>query len=205
MEDQPLQFHETLQTTDIKVLAYTAFNYAGRYDIDKITTAAVDFMRVNTICDSGVIEKIIREFLQQRPSSEAAWFTIRLSLPNHDFDISRWHRDGYMWVPRKPARKFAVTLIGPTTLLLESSSYIDSVMIGRNYEGCREELARDLDNQPRVNLEPCQVFSFICGSDIAPVHSEPPITRDRVFMSALPGTREQIQSLCKIRNWEYQY
>lgn len=40
---------------------------------------------------------------------------------------------------------------------------------------------------------PHQGVVFIVGSDHAAVHSEPPIKEERLFLSVLPGTKEQIK------------
>jgi hypothetical protein len=59
----------------------------------------------------------------------------------------------------------------------------------------RQALADFLGKYPQGNVtaEPLQGAVFIVGSERAAIHSEPPINEERLFLSVLPGTPDQIK------------
>jgi len=99
--------------------------------------------------------------------------------------------------------KLAVTLMGSPTLLLTETPLVTKVMSKGNFERRRNELAEELLLEERINLKPGQIFAFTCGEVDSPVHSEPDISTDRIFVSMVPGSRDQIYDLTKIRSVNY--
>jgi len=149
----------------------------------------------------------------------AAWITLRSSHPNHQFDIPRWHTDGYFYPPFEGLQyKFAVTLQGPGTLLSEVTTatrneYIkiykeawDTIKNSNDTTTIRERLIQH-SNESRplfvplfpqdkiVQATALEGILFTVGNQkgTATFHSEPSIDRYRLFMSIVPGTIEQIE------------
>ena len=148
------------------------------------------------------IDQLVKDSLSA-VNAETAWFTIRAFTPIDDFDIPRWHTDGTFYDKTDvDQRKVAMTLKGPGTLLnnLPQSLRQTFNSVARSFESDSPENRRTLEKLvDPVNTQAGtagQGTIFIVGSDErAAVHSEPPIHSERLFMSLLPGTREQIAEL----------
>jgi hypothetical protein len=67
----------------------------------------------------NIIKKVLKGF-----GIEHFWLAIRVSQPNNDFDICRWHKDGN-YFPNDPSKqnmaKFVTVLKGPGTLLIKKT------------------------------------------------------------------------------------
>lgn len=177
------------------------FNYVGegRPAVSTIET----FLQEHLLQYETVLEDILAFLDTACNTQPAVWFTIRISKCHENFAVPRWHRDGRMWRIGARCVKYVQTLIGPDTLLLPESPLVTDIMAERNYEERRNELAEKFANVPRMVVDPHSIISFTCGENDSQVHSEPNITEDRVFISAVPGSVEQLQSLASIRDWTY--
>lgn len=148
---------------------------------------------------------------------------------NNSFDIPRWHIDGVYFLPTpgEPMQlqsKFITVLQGNGTLYINATQREKA----KYYNILREQTPETLDDlkafynnlklQMELREQKNKVFArykmnngikqlqigegliFIAGHHKnALVHSEPPITGPRLFISILPGTEQQIMSL-KARN-----
>ncbi|RFN54264.1 hypothetical protein FIE12Z_1390 [Fusarium flagelliforme] len=160
----------------------------------------------------------------------ACWFTIRVTKPHDEFEVPRWHQDGPMYRyddGRKDVvrSKYAITLLGPSTLMLIPSEHTFATE-RESYErfhkqatpgsspppyadwdeadmALREWLEKEFKDEPRVEARHDQVIRFTWGRDNSPLHSEPDIVCDRVFMSVLYGSETEIREMCKIREAEF--
>ena len=184
-----------------------------------IESAVTTFMRLTQDdCVGNVEEK------------KACWFTIRVRKPHDEFEVPRWHRDGRMY-PYDEGRKdvirskYAKTLLGPSTLMLIPSAHtfatkLDSSKRFRwrsspgssptpyaSYEeadmASRVWLEKKFENEPRVEARQDQVIRFTWGQDDSPLHSEPDLVCDRVFMSVLYGSEAEIRGMCEWRDAEF--
>lgn len=148
------------------------------------------------------IDRLVKDTLSA-VNAETAWFTIRSFTPTDAFDIPRWHTDGKFYdLEDADQRKIAMTLKGSGTLLnnLPQSLRETFNSVARSFDRDSPENRRTLEKL----IDPAhthigtagQGTIFIVGSDErAAVHSEPPIHSERLFMSLLPGTHEQIAEL----------
>lgn len=199
----PLTFHEVLSKVDIKVISGDTFDYVGKFDNTLIETM-ISFLHDCTTGDVDQFKQLrdnIEIFLRRSTTAKATWITIRLWKGHKQFpcfDTPRWHRDGPMFMNGN-SEKYAVALLGPDTMLLDESGLdISKETMEKTYDE-KAVLFRDVN---RIVLEEHQIFQFSCMKD-CPVHSEPRIDSNRIFISCVPGTEEQIRDLCRIRSWKY--
>lgn len=150
---------------------------------------------------SQLIVRLANEILHAS-GQETAWVAVRAFTPTSEYDVPRWHTDGYYFEPCSgDPYKFAVTLKGAPTLFyqLPDNKREDFYTLGskgteqNNYN--RQALA-DMLGQSKEAIsiaQPYQGAVFIVGSNNAAVHSEPSIKDERFFMSVLPGSKAQIK------------
>lgn len=157
---------------------------------------------------------------------QSCWFTIRMTIPTTEFKIPRWHQDGNFFSvdfpdspdpTHQPRSKYATTLLGPHTLLL-NTPHTPSLLTYLNSRDNPSDFftsAVQYDNLPlrqkvddyfrelgleRINAQPGQIVRFAWGSDYAAVHSEPDMSfDDRVFVSVLFGSETEIRHMCDYR------
>lgn len=166
---------------------------------------------------SAIIEKCVKASLAAS-GKEAAWVTLRASVPNKEFDSPRWHTDGYFYAPYQGQQyKIAMVLKGPQTLfypladkdrkwfdavqrstqpIYHKDGSIDKEATFQAMVKPRQLLADSLDKKNIVSGAFGQGVIFAVGSDdVVAVHSEPPIQEERLFLSIVPGSPLQIQEL----------
>lgn len=160
----------------------------------------------------------------------ACWFTIRVTKPTDQFAVPRWHQDGRMF-PYDQGRedevrsKYALTLLGPTTLMLQPTPLVFSIHqtgeaqriaelktcgpdptdeeLDDADDTLRTWLADALKDAPRVQVGDGDVVRFSWGRDDSPVHSEPDLISDRVFVTVLYGSETELRGMCDWRREEY--
>jgi hypothetical protein len=142
---------------------------------------------------SKTIQRIVGDCIQASGKEKTAWITLRASQPNPLFDLARWHTDGYYYQPYCDQYKFAFTLKGPGTKFYKLPKQMRGEFDALQEEENRQALASKLtDPQLLMQSKTGEGAVFVVGSDDAAVHSEPPIKEKRLFMSILPGSKEQI-------------
>lgn len=154
------------------------------------------------------IHRIVKK-MKEDLKAESFWLTMRLPDKSDMYDIPRWHIDGFYYPPFKGrVTKIVFTLKGPSTLfyniLPEKRGTYNEISYrpakdksdysyGNTMEG-RKELAKLVDHAKvhQPSLQTGTVY-LVGDTDTAAIHSEPPIHEDRIFVSILPGAKEQIQ------------
>jgi hypothetical protein len=139
-------------------------------------------------------------------NAETAWVALRMSLPNNLFDIPRWHIDGYFFRPFSgDQQKVVVALKGPGTLFAHLTRKWREVFLecaqrhqrtALALEG-REELRQIVEAGGAVKATRAMegtIFTVGCHES-ATIHSEPKISSERMFLSLVPGSMEQINAL----------
>lgn len=199
-------------------------NYNNYGNIDKLEIEVNEFIKSiskeNEIIAKEVsllIEKLVKE-LVQASGKETAWVTLRPSMPNSEFDLPRWHMDGYFYRPYDTQQyKFALLLKGPSTLFCKLSTdhknafdilkkkEIQKIVQDENGKIIKYE--EDMSNRkalaalissfqtPIATAKPYQGAVFVVGGNNSAIHSEPPISENRLFLSILPGSKSQIDEL----------
>ena len=169
---------------------------------------------------SNIILKIANK-ITDAYETKYCWLTIRVTLPNHDYDIPRWHKDGNFFKSDKYLSKFATVLKGHGTLFIKKSKKVDEIYDKNNEEELksykklgiktynneienkyRKILKNKLKNFKSNQVKPNQGLIFLVGTDKnndlhGLLHSEPKITEPRIFISILSGTKTQIMELQK--------
>jgi len=146
---------------------------------------------------------------------EHYWINIRIANSNHDWDIPRWHTDG-LYIPNgNLASKFVTVIKGPGTLLkedtIESKDIFNSIKKEfeedksiKNYQekekNWRPKYDEKLKDIKTLQLENDDGLIFVTdniNNDIGAIHSEPKMDKSRMFISIVPGTKEDIDTLIK--------
>ncbi|KAF4960381.1 hypothetical protein FGADI_1028 [Fusarium gaditjirri] len=154
---------------------------------------------------------------------KACWLTIRTTKPCNAFKIPRWHQDGPMFEYDKGREdvvrsKYAVTLLGPSTLMLQPDEHVFKTQHEAEaryywwlnktdgpepsedemYEAddlLRESLGNAFKETPRVEVGHGQIVRFSWGRDDSPVHSEPDLVSDRIFMTVLYASDSELRTM----------
>ena len=179
-------------------------------NLDSIKRELADFLQTlgNDSTVSATAADIIESLvIQSRDAfnAETAWVTLRASVPNSNFDIPRWHTDGYFYEPHQGIQhKVAFGLKGNGTLFAQLSdewrkAFLEC-MLRHNYVPSmemRKESAKLVDDHGVIQMTARkQGVVFAVGKpDGSAIHSEPPVTEPRLFLSIIPGTHKQIASL----------
>jgi hypothetical protein len=160
----------------------------------------------------------------------ACWLTIRVTKPTDEFKVPRWHQDGRMFPcdlgrENEVRSKYALALLGPRTLMLQPNASVFSTYQrglkehywwhGTHGEAPTEEeeekadsilrhwLAAEFKDASRVPVGDGEVVRFSWGCEDSPMHSEPDMVCDRVFVSVLYGSEHEIRMMCEWRNVQY--
>jgi hypothetical protein len=132
-----------LGTSPIKyVRPASTFNCYGPVQ-QMIVLKAAAFLTRHTEAVEPAIAPVIESFISLthgdsvgEPSDKAAcWLTIRITQGSDDFKVPRWHQDGRMFACDEGREdvvrsKYAVTLLGPPTLMLQPSPHTFGVNLG---------------------------------------------------------------------------
>lgn len=133
-------------------------------------------------------------------NKQHAWVSVRTSLPNHDFDIPRWHVDGRFFESSNTFQyKVVTTLLGSGTLVCnddatERQNMLSILQKGYDYDEERLVLSTALQKCQKFQVAPLSGLVFRVGSELeAVIHSEPPVTEPRLFISIVTGTENEIK------------
>ena len=143
------------------------------------------------------------------------WLTIRISKNKEnfkenklfDYDIHRWHIDGRYYNNESIQYKFILSLKGPSTLIINPNNKIRKKFLqildkDNDRINIRLERNKIVKNESIIKVKTLinGVITMSNNSNLATIHSEPPIHEDRIFISILPMTIDEIDQL-KLR-WE---
>jgi hypothetical protein len=151
-------------------------------------------------------QKSLNEIPGTAPASVSAWIVIRMTIPTLEYTlIPRWHRDGLMYHSDTEGDvnyKYAITLLGNPTKLLAESDLVREIVHGRHQER-RAEYAEKLSSEPVIEAVRGEIVKFSWGQKDSPVHSEPDMNSDRVFLSILYGSEKEMRNMCELREEPY--
>jgi hypothetical protein len=85
----------------------------------------------------NILNKIIHKLTDKITDSyntKYCWMTIRVSLPDHKYDIPRWHKDGKFFKSDGVLSKFVTVLKGPGTLFIKESKKVNDIYDKNNEE-----------------------------------------------------------------------
>lgn len=162
--------------------------------LEEYTTA--DKQEIETI--TNLVDRLSHQAVDIM-GTETAWVTLRAFKENHDYDIHRWHADGLFFLSPSYSletlqMKFATTLKGEGTLFYLISDELRAEYNAQyNYD--RNYWHDTLDASNIISTHVGEGVLFAVGDpDRAAIHSEPPITQDRLFFSVVAGTYEQVHA-----------
>lgn len=171
-----------------------------------------------------ILDKIVHKILTKITSAyqtKFCWMTIRVTLPDHRYDIPRWHKDGNFFKnPKTVTTKFLTVLKGPGTLFIKKSKYMNETYYKYQMEKLDEYHKLNSSNKEKIyseiELKYRKIFIrkfkdlkknqlktrdgliFVTGSHDnnlkdGLLHSEPKKDVPRFFISILPGTESEIE------------
>jgi hypothetical protein len=194
-----------MSETDLAMIRQFNVEAPGQYDrfgnLLLLREELPNFLRKSGRNSESLVQKItetifsIASRVNKASNKETAWVCVRASIPNHLFDMPRWHKDGYYHSPYAGfAFKFAATLKGNPTLFYQLPQEMRAVF--RSYSGDREFLSHLLNTDAIELPKFGQGAFFIVGDeDNGAAHSEPKMDGERLFFSVLPGNENEIEEL----------
>jgi len=190
---------------------YTSYGHCGN-NIPNIKTFFKSFGN-NSDKDIDIVIKIINRLIHHvllGYKKNYYWISIRIANSNHDWDIPRWHRDG-LYIPNGHlSSKFVTVVKGPGTFLKEdtkeSKDIFDSVRKEfdedksiENYQEKEKKWRPKFDEKLKdiktLQLENDDGLIFFVGDHDGAIHSEPKMDKSRMFISIVPGTKKDIDTL----------
>lgn len=160
----------------------------------------------------NLILKIMKNVLEGY-SKPACWFTIRVSLPTDAFKIPRWHTDGKYFGNYDKQSKFILTLKGEGTLLADCDKETRNKLFeiknkfpidkkqSEEDRITRNEIIKENIKENKCDIKQVPNYKGIIitvgNREKSALHSEPDITETRIFISILPGSKEEILELKK--------
>ena len=179
-------------------------NYDNFSDLHKIAEDCKNFFgRLGAsdrkaVAQSRLVEKLVRQIVASF-EAQTGWLSLRVTVPSKKYNIPRWHVDGHYYAPFVgDQHKAVVTLKGPHTLLVQVTDAQRKALLEQqrlDTADARLIKADMLKSSTTTTASPGFGTLFITGSDCAAFHSEPPLTEDRIFLSVVPGSEEQIEEL----------
>jgi len=213
---------ETINDFDIK--NPNNYEHFGSLDnIKDLKKYLTDIGSNNKTCVNNM-EKLIIRLIQKvllGYKMKYFWLAIRISPPNKQFDIPRWHKDGTFFTGDKNEQssvKFITTLKGPGTLLIKSTKKINKIyneILEKKFtemskyktiqekikisDNFRPILAKKFSKEKYIQAKNNDGILFYTGipHDNAALHSEPKMDTSRIFISILPNSLENIKDLQK--------
>ncbi|KAH6867561.1 hypothetical protein B0T10DRAFT_502333 [Thelonectria olida] len=206
--------------------------FYGPFDAQLLASQAAAYIHSSSDANEELLLQVMHKFLslaQEDCMAEAAaagsarpqathscWLCIRLGVPTDAWVVPRWHTDGRMFdckcpEPKMPHSKYGFTILGPSTRVMEPNPAVTSILetgseTGRPWDqnSPDPELAKRLSEYPQATIELGQVIRFSWGQQDSPVHSEPDSTDlDRVFITILFGSEDEVRDMCDFREDEY--
>lgn len=209
---------------NFEINKYSSFKFFGNLENMTHENILIPFLEnlgnnsnKNIIIMNNIINKLIKNICKSY-QKYYFWIAIRVSLPNTNFDIPRWHYDGPFFLNNPDAiqAKFITVLKGPGTLFLKNEKESNEIFQKFKSEK-RKELIKIKNNnyqkmdeiddkyRPIINkalskfkkseLKNNEGLIFSVNMDKHFIHSEPSINDPRLFISILPGSKEDIEEL----------
>jgi hypothetical protein len=196
---------------------YNYFNYYGDYKNMHGLNNFLKSVGENTIYNINKLEQIINKMIQTITKAyelEYYILMIRITLPNNNFDLVRWHKDyGY----GGESSKFCFVMKGPGTLLLKSTKEVNDIYHkifdkqikerrakkmsykeqndqNENYKLVYAKALKKFKIQQINNNEGVILYAGDREKNInGALHSEPKMNTNRIFISIMPQTKEYVE------------
>lgn len=209
------------QLQNLRINRTSAINNYGH--LDTLESESVAFLKSlgNNDEDAQAASKIICNIVMRDISldnGETAWVSLRSFTPNTEYDLPRWHTDGAFYKSKENiCYKQAYALKGPSTLFLQVPDDVraqffaiqNQTFAGMTYAEIKSLSEEEIDAlilPDRKKLAELLAGYYVHtalvntgtifvtgGRNKGAIHSEPPMHEDRLFMSVVKGTPDQIQ------------
>lgn len=186
-------------------------NFGNLNNLEENITKFLTEIGTNSLNDIGVLKDFIIRLLYsvlEGFEKNSFWLDIRVTLPNDQWIVPRWHNDGKFYTTQtvdQPNYKFIMTIKGPGTLFATcdeptKKEFRELAFSLREHDPFNIEYREKMDKI----IKKCMLFQakqnqgaiFATGNpSIAAIHSEPNMNESRIFISILPGTIEEINEL----------
>jgi hypothetical protein len=220
-----LSTQDRILLDNLKVKGESILTLRGlyRYDkyIDESLKHSFNIDEIKRIRIKNIIKNIINEFLT-KTKQESGLIHLRISKPNDQFKIPRWHQDGSYFKGQKNYNiKLLTTLKGKSTLVSRwNKEAIDEEQkVWKLIEEKRANHMKASSNNWMRKFDKCDAYrstklkslriklskivkheplnydsaySYVNGK-YATMHSEPNITEDRIFLAVMPNSWENMQ------------
>tara|TARA_B110000971_G_scaffold75935_1_gene78006 strand:- start:253 stop:966 length:714 start_codon:yes stop_codon:yes gene_type:complete len=200
---------------NFKIDNETEFIYTGKFDKDTLLKdnkinilKFIESIGNNTEKNIKIIKNIIYKLLDKVTNGYGKNYIdliISIQLPNKEFNMARWHTDGYF-----NNSKFITVLKGPSTLFIDDKDIksrktyftIQDLLMKKYvsnggfdekaHDKYRKILAKKLKDAKIVQPKNNQGTIFLTDAPvnntiIAGIHSEPPINEKRFFIGVMCG------------------
>ena len=192
------------------------FNYYGSSGEELVKSFEVHLEKLGNNSPEiveNIVELVARvsDTVTKKLNKQSNWVMVRTFLPNKEFEIPRWHQDGKYFISKDKVYKMAMTIKGAQTrfgktddmekfqeLLKKGSENITTNLIEKNdSEKFKEEdiqIRKELNSIVHEMESPKEgeAVIYLVGDENAAIHSEPLIDNPRLFVSVLPGSKEEI-------------
>jgi hypothetical protein len=194
--------------------------YNNYNDFNGLYNELINFLKLSGDCldiDIKIMSKYICKIVKNvllKAKKDGFWFTIRTFLPTEEHKIPRWHQDGKYYNSNDDNNKykFVATIKGNGTIYCQPNedkliefykikNEIDKEMINLMNDRSKFQMMFEKEKNAMYelfkNIKVKQIkknhgLYFKVGTNDALIHSEPNIVEQRVFISILTGTVEQI-------------
>jgi hypothetical protein len=201
--------------SNININQNNVFNYFGKKRLDLQSNEYKSLIQLFNTDDNNIesiilLCKFIRKLLLEvckEYNKNYCWITIRISTPSNYFDIHRWHYDGNYYKSDNIQTKFIITLKGDSTLIINPNNKIKkdffNIKVDQNKLNDKELMKTQLlknkvvSNEKIININTLinGIISISANPKLATIHSEPPIKNNRIFLSILPMTKNEMNDL----------
>ena len=107
------------------------YNHSGSIDTMVGLPEYLKKIGPNSNTTVNKIENIIKQLIQKcllAYKKDYFWLSVRATIPTHEFDIPRWHKDGgFSGFEDVDVSKFVTVLKGPGTLAIKQNKEIDDI------------------------------------------------------------------------------
>lgn len=204
-------FDLTLSSADLNDLKKLKINSTLEYnnygDLESLQSGISDFLLSlgNSLEIANSVSKLITKIIIHSligSRRETAWIVLRAFTHTDEYDIPRWHTDGTFYTSMSMQYKIVMALKGPQTLFypkalfetLSDQMQNEFHFLSDGKDGPKENRiaqAKILDASQIISSSLNQGALFLVGDNGA-LHSEPPINEERLFLSILPASKEEI-------------
>lgn len=181
------------------------FNYWGSVSDENLPQVLKHYLNEIGENSEATVEIITRlmariaEGVARHFNTKFVWIESRSFLPNNTFETSRWHSDGKYFAPYT-TYKLVAAIKGPQTRFGDTSEpekFVElSIAENKEKHGSAEDIRirKEIDAiVSEVHLPAKENATvYLASGDDAFIHSEPLINEERLFISVIPGSEEEI-------------